>query len=265
MYQDLIGKRFGRLTVTSFSHKDKKHVYWNCLCDCGGDRISSSGNLIHGGNKSCGCLIYNKVRRVQYDEDFFTDIDTREKAYLLGLFVADGSLGVYRQSGVLSEFYFVSKDKELVELFKTHLRFDGTIGQRKDSVAFYIAIHSKKIGLDLSLLGIDNNKSRTAVYPRLTKSLDSHFVRGVLDGDGWVSSHAGYLGRRDPSAGICGTEALITSINSRLPRPCYMGVSVGCWRLICSHKKARENLEWMYQNSEGLRLDRKYKNFLLWR
>ena len=53
---DLINKRFGRLTVISESHSDGKHIYWNCLCDCGQEKIISGDSLKRGLTKSCGCL-----------------------------------------------------------------------------------------------------------------------------------------------------------------------------------------------------------------
>lgn len=57
--RNIVGERFGRLTVTSFSHiADNKgrNAYWNCLCDCGKFSTVSSGSLRSGCTKSCGCL-----------------------------------------------------------------------------------------------------------------------------------------------------------------------------------------------------------------
>ena len=53
---DLTGKRFGRLTVLSYSHTKNKRAYWNCLCDCGNEIIAMGKYLVHGDTKSCGCL-----------------------------------------------------------------------------------------------------------------------------------------------------------------------------------------------------------------
>ena len=57
----LIGKRFGRLRVTDFSHSRggstfRKEKYWKCLCDCGSLTTVSSNKLKTGHTKSCGCL-----------------------------------------------------------------------------------------------------------------------------------------------------------------------------------------------------------------
>ena len=54
---DLIGQRFGRLLVTSFSHTGKGYKkYWNCKCDCGNTTTVLQDQLRRGKTKSCGCL-----------------------------------------------------------------------------------------------------------------------------------------------------------------------------------------------------------------
>lgn len=56
--EDLTGKKFNRLTVTNFSHKQDKgrKYFWNCLCDCKNTIIVRSDHLKNGHTKSCGCL-----------------------------------------------------------------------------------------------------------------------------------------------------------------------------------------------------------------
>ncbi len=57
----LDGKKFGRLLVTGFSHRNPKAttVYWRCLCDCGKETCVSTGDLSRTDKRqvrSCGCL-----------------------------------------------------------------------------------------------------------------------------------------------------------------------------------------------------------------
>lgn len=56
--KDLIGQRFGRLTVIAKSEKRDKSgwVQWICRCDCGNEIVVNSGNLKKENTKSCGCL-----------------------------------------------------------------------------------------------------------------------------------------------------------------------------------------------------------------
>lgn len=55
---DLLGRRFGKLTVRSFSDIAKQKGYYgsyNCLCDCGNEIIAARSELFSGKCLSCGC------------------------------------------------------------------------------------------------------------------------------------------------------------------------------------------------------------------
>lgn len=62
---NLIGKRFGNLTVIQEHHSDKKHLYWLCKCDCGNEKIICGDSLKQGKTKSCGCFNVNLVKQRQ--------------------------------------------------------------------------------------------------------------------------------------------------------------------------------------------------------
>lgn len=53
---DLLGQRFGLLTVVARDGTDKRgHATWRCQCDCGDETVVRSSALIHGETNSCGC------------------------------------------------------------------------------------------------------------------------------------------------------------------------------------------------------------------
>lgn len=56
--QDLIGKKFSRLTVVreEFERSLNGSVVWQCLCDCGVYTRVPTKDLNSGNSKSCGCL-----------------------------------------------------------------------------------------------------------------------------------------------------------------------------------------------------------------
>ena len=54
--KDLKNLKFGRLYVKDFSHRNGKHLYWDCICDCGNDSKQSTTNLSQGKVSSCGCI-----------------------------------------------------------------------------------------------------------------------------------------------------------------------------------------------------------------
>lgn len=52
---DLIGKTFGKWSVVSRSDRPGNKSFWNCLCDCGTERVVQGYLLASGHSKSCGC------------------------------------------------------------------------------------------------------------------------------------------------------------------------------------------------------------------
>lgn len=67
---DLLGQRFGRLTVVGFAGSDKhRRAFWECSCDCGGSVITAGINLRKGDTKSCGCLWREMNPGITLDQD----------------------------------------------------------------------------------------------------------------------------------------------------------------------------------------------------
>lgn len=76
---DLIGKKFGRLTVIEkLPNRDKfGNVLWKCICDCDGKIvIANTGALTTGHTKSCGCYSVDAAR------ERFTKWTSEEKELL---------------------------------------------------------------------------------------------------------------------------------------------------------------------------------------
>ena len=55
-YEDLTGKKFGRLTVLQKSTQSGRRLYWDCECDCG-NKITVKGDVLRQNHQqSCGCI-----------------------------------------------------------------------------------------------------------------------------------------------------------------------------------------------------------------
>jgi len=67
--KDLVGKRFGSLTVTEYAGKQNGMHRWKCVCDCGKETIVGQTLLQSGKTKSCGCLqasvIYENLKLIE--------------------------------------------------------------------------------------------------------------------------------------------------------------------------------------------------------
>lgn len=68
--KNLIGKKFGKLTVISTNgDKKRNRLIYKCLCECGNEKEVSADLLQAGRTKSCGCLLketYNKIENREY-------------------------------------------------------------------------------------------------------------------------------------------------------------------------------------------------------
>lgn len=59
---DLLGKKFGAWTVTSFGGlNENKQTTWHCVCDCGTQKRVVAQTLREGLTTSCGCLKAEKI------------------------------------------------------------------------------------------------------------------------------------------------------------------------------------------------------------
>ena len=69
---DLVGQRFGRLTVLAKSKKRNKsnNILWECLCDCGNHvlKTTSALNNKKGTFKSCGCATNERIREATFKD-----------------------------------------------------------------------------------------------------------------------------------------------------------------------------------------------------
>lgn len=66
---DLIGRRFGRLTVIAIAPKtgSSRSIRWNCKCDCGNEHSSVSYSLLNGVTKEClSCAPKTRVKHGKY-------------------------------------------------------------------------------------------------------------------------------------------------------------------------------------------------------
>lgn len=54
--KELVGQRFGKLTVLEYAGKREGMHRWKCVCDCGRETVVGQTLLQSGKTRSCGCL-----------------------------------------------------------------------------------------------------------------------------------------------------------------------------------------------------------------
>jgi hypothetical protein len=131
-----------------------------------------------------------KNRILNKQEDFFTNIDSEIKAYLLGFIAADGyvnkegrlAVGVSITDKYLPKLLqkFISPDTNL--MYKKYTK--GAIN-RKEQVIF--RVQSRLLCNDLIKYNIIPNKTiYEMTFKSLNQDMKKHFIRGYFDGDGSI-------------------------------------------------------------------------------
>lgn len=187
-HEDLVGQKFGLLTVEQYLGSSK----WQCVCSCGSHSIIRTADLKSGHTKSCGCL----VRKYDKDESFFEKIDTEEKAYSLGFIVADGNINI--NNGLIKIDQKTEND-DVLEKIKDALHYSNTLKHyhqkthfnniKYDSYMSRLNISSRKMVQDILKYGITENKSNTLTinFNLIPKKYYRDLIRRLLDGDGCIS------------------------------------------------------------------------------
>jgi hypothetical protein len=62
-FENLTGRKFGRLTVESYAGMRGHNHFWNCLCRDGNRKVVQAGHLKSGAIRSCGCLLSETTRK----------------------------------------------------------------------------------------------------------------------------------------------------------------------------------------------------------
>lgn len=141
------------------------------------------------------------------NENYFDDINTEEKAYLLGFFLADGCISTEHNDGSRAQnFRFTVNnsidDEEIINKFSSVICPDNIVAKKtklnNDKVVRKPQLcvrWSSKYMFDqfISKYNITPRKTKDTTFKfpfeTIPQDLVRHFIRGFFDGDGSVSSH----------------------------------------------------------------------------
>ena len=122
-------------------------------------------------------------RKHRLNESFFKQW-SNEMAWVLGLIVTDGCLN--------KDYYTISiAQKDMEFLWKVAKVMDADFILNKNQTPSLL-LNSKVMYKDLEEKGITPNKSLTTKIPDIPEKYVPHFMRGVIDGDGWIQDR-GYV------------------------------------------------------------------------
>jgi intein/homing endonuclease len=218
-------------------------------------------NAISGILKRRGIIFRNLSlchRKYDINETFFDNIDTEEKAYVLGLFYADGSNNIRRYKAYISlqeqDKDILEKIRKLISPTKPLLFQDRKTKNPKHSNTYMFYIDNKHISIQLEKLGCVTNKTNVLTFPLwLDKNLYSHFIRGYFDGDGHIGVYDSHI-----NFDITSTDSFCHKISN-----IFLDLGVET-KFYCRHPLTNKNiitvrvrykkdvikiLNWMYKNA----------------
>jgi hypothetical protein len=147
--QDLVGKKFNSLTVVkllgSVQYGKSKKRTWECLCDCGNTTKITTGALVRGAIKTCGCSF--KISSVQNSLKSRHKLAKKESG-------SNSIYAQYRNNAKTRNYEFLLTKEEFRILISSNCFYCGIEPLNLYDVRYYNLLYN---GIDR----IDNTKGYT--------------------------------------------------------------------------------------------------------
>ena len=193
-------------------------------------------------------------------ENYWENIDSFDKAYFLGLLLADGN--VY---GTQVKIELASKDEYILERFSFYTKNTNKlikINRQNKGKFVAFSVKREKWVNDLCKFGVIPNKTFNVELPILSENMMSHLIRGLIDGDGWISE-------KGKQIGFCGNEKCVTQLRDYLCSKLNISIpkiihpDTNLWQVTWHKKNDIQILcEFIYKDKNDCFLKRKYNNYL---
>lgn len=198
--------------------------------------------------------IYHNLNLI---EDYWENIDTKDKAYFLGFLISDGNV-----IGNTVRLSLNEKDIDILKIFKSVTKNENKLYEDKRGCVSF-GVKRKKWVDDLSKYGVVPNKTLIVKIPYIKEELMHHLLRGLIDGDGWVTKRG--------KIGFCGNKETVTQVHDFFVTKLQVyDVAViryknsDLYAIQWSSKKDFKKIcDYLYFDKEDFYLKRKYENFLM--
>jgi hypothetical protein len=211
------------------------------------------------------------IRKDGLNDCYFETVNSEEKAYWIGLLLADGWTtlrdGKPKEVGLACS----SKDIHILEDFKKATGYSGRITEKINkrslsksgkSTLSTLRITSQRFTKHTIEAGVKPRKSGNISLPESSFLYPASFCRGFFDGDGSISYKNFTF--------ICNSEVFAIELKELIAKETSHVLKIACLISPLTKKdvyrlngyiKNRDVLEWMYY-SPGPKLDRKYQKFV---
>ena len=113
--QDILGQKFGHLSVIGTTEEKDAHgrTLYKCQCDCGGTRLAPAYLLLSGRVTSCGCA-QEQVRKFAGRKERST-FTPEEEARRISTIISKEEAGVYRRGNFwVAQMKFAGKSYHIL-------------------------------------------------------------------------------------------------------------------------------------------------------
>lgn len=278
---DRTGMRFGKLVCKEYLENNN----WLCQCDCGNMHIVDGNHLPVNskkrGIKSCGC---GQKSKTCPNQDYFKNIDTPEKAYIIGFLASDGTINTSHKS-YFARIAVKYTDVDILEKIKEVMNITSKITYSEEEVTFpqggttiakmsKLNFYGKELIGDLISYGLTPNKTLNLKidYKRIPDEFIRDYLRGLWDGDGCFGIYDKKANSsRTYEVGYIGSKELLNDIKDIILKKFPLH-KVNIWHA----KECNENifrlglarrddfvefLDFLYKDAT-IYLDRKYQKYL---
>ncbi|WP_028273669.1 LAGLIDADG family homing endonuclease [Atopococcus tabaci] len=212
-----------------------------------------------------------KSKIYDYDEDYFENINTFNKAYLLGYIAGDGTIrdDIKRKRLILT---LAEQDKQLLDDIAKELQMEKLVKFRKRNAEneqnkYSLVINCTKMCDDLIKLNVTPRKTGNEKWVDLgDQRLQWSFLRGFFDADGSIRVYTRY-GYTKARMGFTGNKEFLTDILQFLKIQGFAkGVNAispkqGCYDLYLSSVKDLKKIFPLLYRDGDIKLNRKYDIF----
>ena len=158
-------------------------------------KLNRNGSSVSSVIKALNITGYNKQENT-CNHNYFDNIDTEIKAYLLGFFIADGWLNVGNSRFGLQikeedniVLHYIKNEFVNDSVISTKNRTTETVTRKNISTIRWTSSHMKDIFINKYKILENKTYDKTFMFPfeEIPEHLIRHFIRGFFDGDGCFS------------------------------------------------------------------------------
>lgn len=212
-----------------------------------------------------GIQIHNAIYKHTFNRNALHTIQTEQDSYILGFITTDGYLCETHNS---VRIRLSERDVDILIKINEYMQSDVPITKFPHTITGNVLcqldFNDKGFLSNLKQYGLHQAKSlKEKFYQDIPEHLLRHYIRGLIDGDGFITKKHGHIG-------MCGSYDVLFNVSQQIAKHIDVEFEperkLRCettkknqplWRFELSGPAAKAAMRWLYEGS-NIHLDRKY-------